>query len=118
MVNYSFAISGSFISGCTELFISGLFSFFAFFHFANNTTQAIATTKQHIQIKGLATSQAIQIVKNHTTKVSHNAIMLVHTQIMFDNKGITFANVSINLNIAANQQNINNSQINLMIHVN
>jgi hypothetical protein len=89
-----------------------LFSFFI----RKNIPQA-ATIKQHIQITGLTANHAIQIVTNPTIKVNHKAMIPVQTQMMFAKKGRTFANVSINLNIAANPQYINNNPINLIIHV-
>jgi hypothetical protein len=102
--------------GCST--ISGFSSFFHhFLDFTNRNIHHAAITKQDIPMTGLTANQAIHIVKNHTTIVSHRAIMLVHTHMMFARNGIIFAKVSMNLNIAANQQYIINNQINLIIQV-
>ena len=95
----------------------GVFSFLSFFDLTSKKIHPAAITKQVIHITGLTANQAIHIVKNHTTIVSHRAIMLVHTHMMFARNGIIFAKVSMNLNIAANQKYIINNQINLIIQV-
>ena len=92
-------------------------SFLFFFDFTNKKIHPAATIKQHIQIIGLTTNQAIHIVRNHTTKVSHRAIIPVHTHIMSARKGRTFAIVSMNLSIEAKPQYISNNPNNLIIHV-
>lgn len=78
---------------------------------------ATDTTRQQIPIMGLTTNQAIPIVINQTTIVKARAMMLVQTQIIFAKNGITFAKISTNWNIMANQQYISISQINLIIQV-
>jgi hypothetical protein len=88
-----------------------------FLDFFSKKIPPIATTKQHIQIIGLTTNQAIHIVTNHTISVSHKAMIPVHTQMMFARNGRTFVKVSMNLSIAANPQYMSNNQINLTIRV-
>jgi hypothetical protein len=88
-----------------------------FFDFFNKNIPQTATTRQHIQITGLTANQANHIVRNHTIIVNHRAIIPVQTQIIFAKKGRTFAKVSINLNIDANQQYINNKPTNLISQV-
>ena len=100
----------SIISGFS-LRILSLFDFF------NKKIHIAAIIKQLIQITGLTANQAIHIVINHTIKVNHKAIIPVQIHMIFERKGITLANVSINLNIAANPQYININQINLKIRV-
>jgi hypothetical protein len=95
----------------------GKLSFLVFLAFFSRNIPHAATTKQQIQTIGLTTNQAIPMVTNHTIRVNPKAIIPVQTQMMFARNGSTFAKVSINLNIAANPQYINNSQNNLIIHV-
>jgi hypothetical protein len=114
----SSSIGSDFSSGLSSMFSCfGRVSLSAFLDFFIKKIPHAAITKQHIQTIGLATNQAIHIVTNHTTIVNPKAIIPVHTQIMFARKGRTFAKVSMNLNIAANPQYINSSQINLNIQV-
>ena len=104
------------ISG-VHSFISGLFSFLFFLDFTNRNIQTAATTKQHIHTIGLAASHANHIVTNHTVIVRAKDINPVQNQIILDKNGITFANVSMNLSIVANPENINSNPTNLRIHV-
>jgi hypothetical protein len=99
------------------VFCFGKSSFLAFLDLFNKNIPHAATIRQQIPIIGLTTNQAIPIVINHTISVRPNAIIPVQTQIIFARNGITFAKVSMNLNIAANPQYINNSQISLRIQV-
>ena len=57
------------------------------------------------------------MVRNHTTNVSHKAIIPVQNQMIFAKKGRTFAKVSMNLNMEANPQYINNNQTSLRSQV-
>ena len=95
----------------------GRSTFSFFFDFTNKKIHPAATTKQHIQITGLTANQAIPIVANHTTNVSHRAIIHVHTPMIFARNGRTFAIVSMNLSIIENPAYIKNSQNILRIQV-
>ena len=97
-----------------SVFSSIVLSLFGFF---NKKIHIIATIKQLIQIIGLTANRAIHIVMNPTIKVSHKAIIQVQAQIIFEINGIILANVSMNLNIAANPQYININHISLRIQV-
>ena len=96
----------------------GWSDFLFFLDFTNKKIHPAAITKQHIHIIGLTANQAIPIVTNHTIKVNHKAIMLVHTPIIFARKGRTFAKVSMNWNSIANPQYMKNNQSNLRAQAN
>jgi hypothetical protein len=108
----------SIISGFSSIFSSlSKSAFLSFLDFINKKIPPAATTRQHIQTTGLTAIQAIHIVTNPTTRVNHRATIPVHTHIIFDKKGRTFANVTMNWNNIENPQYINISQSNLRAHV-